>query len=55
MLGAVGKQNMVIFCGGLCFLKFVQVLPSRAEREVRAGSVLGAACKASLGLVATQP
>lgn len=41
MLGAVGKQNMVIFCGGLCFLKFVQVLPSGAEREwERAGSCL---------------
>lgn len=30
-----------------CFLNLVQVLPSRAEREVRAGSVLGAACKMS--------
>lgn len=32
---------------GLCFVNLVQVLPSWAEREVRAGSVLRAACKVS--------
>lgn len=49
MPGTVGKQDTVVFCLGLCFLNFVQVWPSWAEQEVPAGSVLGAACKASPG------